>query len=154
MSAFELQLPSVWQRLRDVQALVLDAMIAHPEQLRTASLMVASELAENAIKYGEVLADCPNVTFGLVIEATSITIRVASGITPGPALDAVRKRIDTLNAAPSKQDLYYQRLRELLEQPTATGQLGLLRVAFEGQFDLSYTYQAPILTITARREIP
>ena len=51
--------------------------------------------------------------------------------------------------------LYLERMKELMANPTQTeSQLGLLRIAFEGQFTLSHVYQDSVLTITAERSLP
>jgi hypothetical protein len=53
----------------------------------------------------------------------------------------------------SAGDLYRARLRELFENPSLPkAQLGLLRVAFEGGFRLSYSFAPPQLEIVAERD--
>jgi hypothetical protein len=46
-------------------------------------------------------------------------------------------------------------MKELMANPAQTdSRLGLLRIAYEGQFRLDHTYEKSLLTITAERNLP
>jgi hypothetical protein len=60
--------------------------------------------------------------------------------------------VKRIAAAPNVMDLYRSRLQELFEQPALKrAQLGLLRIAFEGGFQLSCSYEYPTLEVIAER---
>jgi hypothetical protein len=57
-----------------------------------------------------------------------------------------------LSSATSVRELYLQRLQQLVTGEGATHtRLGLLRVAYEGGFHLSYRHDAPRLQVAAER---
>jgi hypothetical protein len=148
-----MRLPPSWGLIERVRATVSEALARASADVRDAAVMVASELAENAIKYGEALADdeCGYVT--LSVGPQLISIRSLNGVSSMERVRDVVQRIDTIAKAESAEALYVARLREMLETPSdSASHLGLLRIAYEGGFRLSCAYEAPVLTIIAERE--
>jgi hypothetical protein len=154
MVEFTLNIPAAWQHIREVRARIASAMAGYPADLREAVVMTAAELTENAIKYGEDVQELPHAWVRLTILPKEIVVIVANGVSDDESVDALRRNIETIQAAQDKQALYLKRLQELTDAPTAHGRLGLIRIAFEGQFELAYTYTKPIIVVTARRAIP
>jgi anti-sigma regulatory factor (Ser/Thr protein kinase) len=92
-----LRLPLSWGFIGRVRATVSEALRSQPADVRDAAVMVASELAENVIKYGEALDgdDCGYVS--LAASETSIVIRTMNGVSSAARAAAVMDRIAALD---------------------------------------------------------
>jgi anti-sigma regulatory factor (Ser/Thr protein kinase) len=142
----------VWQRVREVRRSVEEAGKDLPSELRTAAVMVTSELVENAVKYGESVADCSDIQVRLVISDERITVEVSNGVTSPGELTELFERVRQISESDNKEQLYMARLTELLEQPGTSGKLGLYRIGFEGKFDLESVLEGQTLTVRAQRD--
>lgn len=149
-----LSLPGgVWQKVRDVRAQVARAATGLPPEIATAAVMVTAELVENAIKYGESVPGCEDVRVHVSISSTTITIEVANGVTSRSSLDELFERVDQIVQSDDRGGLYIKRLEEMLHSPGISGKLGLFRIGFEGNFELSCRHDGEILTVSATREL-
>ena len=116
--------------------------------------MVASELAENVIKYGEALEGDDGGYVSIVPDSDSITIRTVNGVSSPARAAAVMDRIAAIQAATDVGELYASRMQQMLLNPSdVESQVGLLRIAYEGNFRLSCSYEGRVLVITAERKL-
>jgi len=123
-----------------------------PECQEAVSLAVC-ELGENVVKYGARGADAHAGTIGVGIDGDTIRIRATNRV---GAPDDARRVADLISQISRKgadvRDLYRDRLKELFTNPELPRtQLGLLRMAFEGGFQLSCSVRGAELEITAER---
>src|SRR5215813_9391006 len=148
----QLSFAPMWPNVREIRQRVGLALEGCPAQLRSAAIMTASELVENAIKYGESVAAAKTVTF--VLEATSemLLIRVVNGSTNVHGVAELERRVQELRSADDKQALYLARLEQLLANAEESGKLGIYRIGFEGGFDLQLEYLNDVVTVTATRK--
>lgn len=117
---------------------------------REAAAMAVQEFAENLSKYGA--SDGTAGTIALLPKANGVRIRVNNFACARRDGERVKELISEINAAPDIRELYCLRQRELFENPSLPRvRLGLLRVAFEGGFRLSCSYEHPLLEIVAER---
>jgi len=114
--------------------------------------MVAAELAENVVKYGESSSEDGYGHVELDVTADSVIIRSRNGVRAERAA-VVAGIIDRIASADDPLELYADRMRAILEDPQETSQLGLYRIASEGEFALTYQYEDSILVITATRSL-
>jgi len=142
---------AMWPQVRKIRQEVATALNGCEQALRSAAVMTASELVENAIKYGENVAAAPSVNFSLQASAGQIAIRVVNGSTNVAGVAELDRRVKELATAPNKQALYLGRLEQLLAHPDESGKLGIYRIGFEGGFDLALDYQNDVVTVTATR---
>lgn len=147
-----LEVPVVWAYVRRVRAAVREGLTGHPEGLRDAAEMVASELVENAVKYGESVPACPMVRVRLAIEGSLLTIAVSNGVSGPERAASLRQRIERLRG-PDHEALYVERIHELLDDPREDGKLGLFRIGAEGGFRLEMHERDDVVTIFARRDL-
>lgn len=144
---------SIVKFIRDnVESLVHD----QSEELAYACKMTTSELLENAVKYGSPISREKGIEFSFILNQGEARITVANGIIRQSDYDNVKHHIDGINASGNPQELYIQRLNTLLENPELNkSQLGLYRIAYEGEFSLEYEYEdgSNVLTITATKTI-
>lgn len=116
--------------------------------------MVASELAENVVKYGEPVENAPAGSLQLIIADESVRVISTNGVRSPERAQHLAVALERIREA-DPQQLYLERMQELMANPTQKeSQLGLLRIAFEGQFKLSHVYEGSVLTITAERHLP
>jgi hypothetical protein len=148
------EIPIAWHHIREARTLVHEALAQHDRALRDAAGMTLSELLENALKYGEAVPGMPGASYTLQVEEGFIEVQVSNGLTSEESLAELKRRIDAIGAAADKQALYIERLEEIMNNPAVGGQLGLFRIGCEGGFDLSYRFEPPLLTVTARRALP
>lgn len=119
-----------------------------------ATIMCTAELVENAIKYGSANTGHNNITFDLSTHDDTIYIKVSNGIKDDLDVKNVKLHIDKVRTSDDPSKLYTDRLMELMENiKPGISQLGLYRIAYEGEFKLDYSYKDKILTVTAVRKL-
>src|SRR4030067_1970894 len=130
-----LTITPTWTILKEVQKKIEDFMNKKrfSTELIEASIMCASELVENAIKYGSAGTDQDNIKFDLKTENGRIVIKVSNGVKDERDFLNVKERVDKLKKSKNPAELYMERLKELMESPKpGESQLGLDRVGYEG----------------------
>lgn len=144
----------LWDTVKKIRDEVEAILIDMGKEITDASKMTASELIENAVKYGCSIEDGTGIQFELIVEDGQIQIVVKNKILSQDDFENVRSHIDNVNASTNPQDLYLNRLMMLMENTKiAKSQLGLYRIAYEGEFKLTYDYTDSILTVTATRNV-
>jgi len=143
--------PHAWHNVRNIRERVSQALGESDPGLRSAAVMTASELTENAIKYGEDVIAAPSVAFSLTADDDGVRIQVSNGCLSTDGMRQLQERIDAVTNAPDKAALYMARLEELLANPEESGKLGIYRIAFEGKFDLACSYENQVVTVVATR---
>jgi hypothetical protein len=120
-------------------------------ECREAVTLAVCELGENLIKYSA-SADELNVgTIGVSIEGDNVRVRAVNRVTSPEDARRVTEIVQKITVSDIKE-LYRARLQELFHNPSLPrAQLGLLRMAFEGGFRLSCSFEAPQLQIVAER---
>ncbi len=149
----ELRIPSLWDLLPKVRDEVSDHLAQLPEDVREDAVMAVSELVENAIKYARPLPGGDAAALCIELSPKALVLKVSSLVRSPEAARATLDRVRVIQQAPSRFELYQKRLRDLAQSPTGSAQLGLFRVASEGEFDLDCRFQNDLLQITATREL-
>jgi hypothetical protein len=126
---------------------------AYASGLRYAAMMTASELLENAVKYGEAVHDAPAIQFVLTADSKLIEISVTNGSTKIDRVLELKRHVNEITAAPDRSAMYFGRLRELVTQPDQSSKLGIYRVVFEGEFELAVGFADDIVTVRAKRVV-
>jgi anti-sigma regulatory factor (Ser/Thr protein kinase) len=148
----QLTFAPMWPNVREIRQRVGAALEECPAQLRSAAIMTASELVENAIKYGESVPAAKTVTFVLEATSESLLIQVVNGSTNAVGVAELERRVQELRSAEDKQALYLARLEQLLANAEESGKLGIYRIGFEGGFDLELEFENDVVTVTATRK--
>ena len=127
---------------------------AYEQSIIESSEIAASELIENAIKYGIATEDAPAVEFKFKCNSKHIEICVTNGIESIGSINELILCMEKIKTSTNKQELYIQRLQAILEQPNPSGsKLGLYRILSETEFDLSYKIEGQKLIVWAIRNI-
>jgi hypothetical protein len=149
----DLSIPVIWQYTNEVRQAVDRVMQAHAGLLRQATQMVASELVENALKYGQATPELQQIRFTLWLTEQEVIIEVTNGVCDRTALAEFEARIATIKQSDNKEELLLTRMQEIIARPTFESQLGLYRIVSEGGFQLEYNYNVSALTVRATRRI-
>jgi hypothetical protein len=152
-SNIEMSFPVSWGRLAEVRAAAEQLLQAHSSDARDAVVMAALELAENVIKYGEPLENDSVGSVRVIMQDGQVTVVSTSGVSCAERGAAVVAHVERI-AGGDPMSIYVERLQFLAENPHESAtQLGLCRVAFEGEFALSASYEHPRLVIEAQRSV-
>lgn len=154
----ELSTKPDWDRLERLRSLVGFALRAlHDEPpLLDGLAMVASELLENAVKYGAPGAEV--LTLGLTDSGETLTVFVRNKLEPGsPHGAALRERIAWVASFPDAASAYEAALASLFEAHPESDErngLGLARIAYEGRCTLECDFDAEgRVTVRARHKV-
>ena len=147
----ETRLEPAWATVRKIRDQMFRELKEEPAAARAAASMVASELLENAIKYGEPVPESPDIRFVFTKSESVYRIVVSNGVLPGRNVERLLERIDAINKTEDRSSLYLARLQELLDNPSQVSGLGIYRIGFEGGFDLECSYLTNVVTVTAMR---
>ncbi len=127
--------------------------------LRDLAAMVVGELLENALKYGD-WGPRPEGPAACRLEVQGgpdlLSVSVAHPVKAGPGLDRLHQALAALASAPSVEEAYLTRMREVAQRagPGNSG-LGLLRIAHEAGCRLSADVTPEgLLTVTALSSLP
>ena len=142
-----------WHIVKEIREKVGPLLSEKSDELAYACKMVTSELIENALKYGSTAPDNKSMRYQLRIKDNEIIIMVSNILKSPDDLKTVSAHIDKIKSDSSPKKLYKDRLMELLKN-TKQGQtrIGLYRIAYEGKFNIDYTFEDNILTIIATRK--
>lgn len=144
----------IWCIVKSVKEEVESILNGIDEAINHSCKMTASELMENALKYGDAVGENRGIMFDVTIDDHIIRIKVANRIIREEDLANIEKHINDINQATDPRELYMNRLRTLLENPNiCESQLGLYRIAVEGEFKLTYELEGDVVTIIASREL-
>ncbi len=133
-----------WAGIEEVRAsavATLTAVYRNPEQAESLGMAVG-ELVENALKYGDWRNPAARAELHLSGDQHRIVIAVAQ---PSGSADHVRNLeeiIARIARAPSAEEAYVERMREVAVRTEGSGGLGLTRIAFESRCLLSVEQRA------------
>ena len=148
-----LQVPINISLANELRAMVTSVLFRYSEEIKEAASMVASELVENAIKYGERLTQTTSPSFSMSCHKNDISIEVKSVTSSMKDIEKLKFSIDMISNTEDIEALYVKRLCALMENRPPVGRLGLYRICFEGRFQLSAEYTGKVLSVKATRGI-
>ena len=151
-ATLDMPLTTVWSQVREVRAKLEELLAKRPSKLRAASVMAASELVENAIKYGASVPAAPHATVSLLADDAQVRIVVRNGVESEEDLEVLRAHVEKLAATTDRQALYLEVMQQSLLSEEGS-RLGIYRIGCEGGFDLSFAYADQVVTMTATREL-
>ena len=149
---YDTTMQPAWHTVRELRKRVAEALVDCSAELKAAAVMTASELAENAIKYGESIESASEIQFSLYSDNGEICIECVNGCTNTAGVTELIERVREIASSADASVLYIQRLEQLMANPTDSAKLGLYRVALEGGFGLECTYENNVVTVKARRK--
>ena len=155
--ALSIAIDPIWGTVREIRAKVSALLTPYSTELRLAATMTASELLENAIKYGESVARAPRIVFSLGLADGIIRIETVNGCNDHENVQRLQARLHRLATTEDPKALYLNSIEELLALASAATSggsgLGLYRIAAEGGFTLSCHYEDGVVSVLATRSI-
>ena len=144
------EIPLVWDSVSKIRLEVGVLFSSHREDVRERAVMIASELTENVVKYGAII-DEERVGFITVhLSDDQFSIHSHNAVGDIRHVEAVEAIIQEINDSDDPSELSISRLRELIAgNIDGPSQLGLLRIATDGNSDLSCNFGETVLTIQA-----
>ncbi len=147
------RISSVWGTAKNIMNEVETALNKSGKGVGYAGKMVTAELIENAIKYGSHSEAERGILFCMNFKNNKIVIEVSNRINNQDDYDNLVEHIDIINATDDIKGLYVDRLRVRMENQQKKTQLGLYRIAYEGEFNLAHEYENNVVTVIATREV-
>lgn len=143
----------VWDCIGGVREKTEDLLKGYDKDLVSDTLMVVTELMENAVKYGMANTAGNMIDFELADKGKRIVIKVSNRVKLKEDTRQLTEIVDQISSSQDPAGLYISRMKELVNNsnPGKT-QLGLYRIAYEGEFLLGYEWHGDIITISAVRE--
>ncbi len=140
----------IWALVSSVRNRIRDLLAKKDEEVAMAVSFAASELIENAIKYGK-----PEIEIDCTLDYPDIILSVSNITENRTDQEELKKHIDTIRVAEDPFELYVQQLRKMMEHPdsNARTQVGLYKIVCEGKFTLDYTMTDDHVTVIARRNL-
>jgi hypothetical protein len=150
----DIRLPLSWNWIEAVRRAVGEELRDCDSSLREAAVMVASELAENVVKYGEPVPGHDSGRIQVSTDDNVLRIVSTNGVLSPERVHKLSAQLTALRESDDPEALYVDRMRDVLEAPAHSDtRLGLHRIVCEGKFMLSESYTNGILTITAERSL-
>jgi len=148
-SVLELTLPPRWEAVRAVwdasRSILERSGLADHEAYALA--MVAQELLENAVKYG---AEEDGITLSVRVGPDRVTVEVRSRMgVDGGNLRAFGDAVRRIRDCPDTFGAYVERLQQAVARAPGPSELGLARIAYEGNCALDFRIDGGTLAVLA-----
>lgn len=137
-----------WPIVREIRTRIYSAINTENKTIAMAAAMTASELAENAIKYGK-----PEIGIVCEVDTDWITVSVSNEIDQNDDVINLRNHINRIKSTDNPLDLYLKAILKVMEQQGYQSRLGLFRIAGEAEFILDCAQVHNRVTVYARRRI-
>jgi len=143
-------LKDAWEELSRVRVSIEQYFEGESEQFRTAAAMTATELAENVLKHG---CDPESGMVTMSERDGEVVISTQNRVASRETAERVRDYIRNI-ASKGAREMYVSRMMEIMDHPGAhRSGLGLVRIAYEGEFQLSCEVLGDRLHIQAKRRL-
>lgn len=151
---FSLKIEPEWNIIKKIKEFINNEpdILSRGEDFREATLLTAIELVENALKYSD--GEPPqSVHFEFEIKAGVVEIVVRNASSDDANQTALSETLAKIKAA-NPFDLYVERLEQIRDNPDGHSRMGLVRIAYEGEYALELRRVEPNeIEICARREL-
>jgi len=145
------RLPTAWRVVRRVRSVVDGVLANEADSLRQSARLVASELLENVIKYGEVLPDGSQPMVSVQLSNGVLTIRSRNGVAHPDDPNRIFEILRRMKGRKDVQSVYIEAIVQAMAIRGKSAALGLLRIAAEAAFELDATFEGGVLEIIAKK---
>ncbi|MBP7553070.1 MAG: ATP-binding protein [Spirochaetes bacterium] len=116
--------------------------------------MVVSELLENSVKYCPPENNNQDIKLQFINDNKTVKIIVTNNIKSTDDKKNIEETIGKIQNSPESNNLYLERIREILYQKEhGKSQMGLYRIVYEGEFEITYSIDDDKLSITAVKNL-
>jgi hypothetical protein len=153
----ELPIRNEWENVDLIRTSILNcctAIFSEVDGASSAVAIIAAELLENAMKYGDWNTAGSALHLRMWGNAKETRVEVENPIDTGSSnVDELLKTIDWLNTFPSAEEGYRARLKEVASSPPGVSKLGLARIAYEGNCSLRAEIDGDVLRVTTVTQV-
>lgn len=154
-SRFTMEIFPYWAVIFQIKKQISLNLKGYPKSFVDSAEITASELLENAIKYGGGPAADSKVGFEMEVSEFNAKIRVTNLIGSREHLQNFERIMNRIRSSENRKILYTQRLKEILENPhTSRCELGLYRLALDPRYELNYVLDNEKLMLIAEARLP
>jgi hypothetical protein len=151
---FNFQITPVRELIQKVETKINEVFKEKTAILREQTLMVIVELLDNAVKYGMSVPGIGGMNLNVAVTDKEVEISVSNTVDVKQHIDYVTSIINEIKESNNAEALYANRLKQLMnERKPGESRLGFYRIAYEGEFELSYTYEKNVLTVIASKRL-
>ncbi len=142
--SMEICISPEWENIENARNAVADFCARQdlPANHRESTVLIVSELAENAVKYGHFSSEGSNIKAVVSLEDDSITVEVIHPVGPGSRdhLAELDRAIQWIRGFQDPFEAYTEKLKELSKRTLNdhSSNLGLVRIAYEAQAILDF----------------
>ncbi|HNZ27931.1 MAG TPA: ATP-binding protein [Spirochaetota bacterium] len=116
--------------------------------------MVICELLENSVKYCPPENNNQDIELQFINDDKTIKIIVTNNIKSTDDRKNIEETIGKIKSSPDSNNLYVERIREILNaKEHGKSQMGLYRIVYEGEFEITYSIDDDKLSITAVKSL-
>lgn len=150
----QIEVAPIWSIISEIKDRIKIAMEGLRQGEIDFAVMTASELLENAIKYGVSNENISQVGFDFDLGKNKLIIKVKNGVNEDNSISNLINIMERIKNTENRRLLYIERLQEIMDDPSQKGShLGLYRIISEGEYDLSYTYTNNVLEMIGSKNI-
>ena len=149
-SKFSLDVTPSWGVIAQIKKQIRVSLRENEQALIDRIEIIASELLENAIKYGIENDKSPQVSFEFKVAHDKVFISVKNGTTSRDFLEDFIRIMAEIKSSQSPHELYINRLKMLMNHPEdSTSRIGLYRIANQKDIlHFDYTISDETLEVT------
>ncbi len=151
---FRNKIESEWNSLEWVRNRIERKLENYGKKIVDSSVMAASELIENAIKYGKPAGREKNIEIVVAVDKAGIKIVVSNPVKSSEEYEEVKRHIKRIEDSGDPGSLFVDRMLTLANDGNSDRKtmLGLIRIANEGGFELKCGFDNLILSIAATND--
>jgi hypothetical protein len=139
INRIQIEITPVWSLIPEVKEKIRNIMSGMNSNKIDFTMIVVSELLENAIKYGEMNTRIANISIIFELDQQMVLMSIKNGIGEYQNLDSFLNTMSKIKTTVNKKSLYLERLQEIMRDPSLPGsKLGLYRIVSESEFDLDF----------------
>ena len=149
---YEAKLSSPEKALAEAHNFITELASQLTADLRASVELAIIEFVENAVKYASPQEVGVWARLTVELEGNRVSVCIVSRPRNREDVQSALIVLRRIRDAKDVSQLYKERLMELMKHPGTRPRLGLLRVAYEGEFELSAQQPGPMLELTATRQ--
>lgn len=150
---YSLSLERRWAQVNEARTRVVAAMrdVLAPDELEAIE-MATAELVENAVKYGSASPNGePTAELRVHVSREAVVLEMRTYCATPSRYEALLEIVNRTSSPARARDEYVDALQQTLQGRRAPGQIGILRLVFEGDFVVTCRRDGLVVTVEARR---
>lgn len=151
--SFSLKIEPEWNVIKRIKEMILkdEAVAAYGKDFQEQALLAAIELVENGLKYSDGPQAFP-VDFRFEMSKEQCLIEVRNRTSSELHRQALRETLDKMRSG-DPFEMNVERLEQVKHRPDGFSRMGLIRIIYEAEFELSADIQGDQIVMRAVRKL-